>query len=106
MWITSPELNTNSMLFNGRGTGFRDPLLGWLDFKSQLGLWTSTEFASYTPNAHVTTITTNWIMGTNNKLYGYCVRPVRNSTNLSDGETGVYVGNNGDLPGTRGGIFW
>lgn len=104
-WNSPNTGATNEVGFDGRGSGYRITsgsfsALNVLDY-----LWTSTP--SYDP----TTVGTSYLMrydnaslafqNINNKI-GNSIRPVKDSTTLTAGQTGIYVGTNGQKYPTIG----
>jgi uncharacterized protein (TIGR02145 family) len=102
-WDTPNTGATNSTLFNGRGAGIRVGSTGaYAQIKSYLHLWNSTEYSSLFANRsslyynHNMLETTDGISGTQgNKHNGYAIRLIKETTTLTNGQTGTYTGNDG-----------
>ena len=99
-WIDPNTGATNSMLFNGRGAGYRDAGDG--DFyviKESYFIWLNeSEEDPYvymgSPGYHANT---EAYAGSDLKGVGYSIRLLKDSTTLSDGEAGIYTGNDGKV---------
>lgn len=115
-WNTPNTGATNSTLFNGRGAGIRVGSTGaYAQIKSYLHLWNSTEYSSLFANRsslyynHNMLETTDGISGTQgNKHNGYAIRLIKETTTLTNGQTGTYTGNDGKVYSTIviGGKEW
>ena len=101
-WSESESVGTNESGFGARGNGARNFTSG--DFQSLMSyahLWTSTINASrpfyaklsYTDNI----ISISNAVGAGFIKQGCAIRLIKDSTTLSDGETGTYTGNDGKV---------
>lgn len=93
---------TNEVWFNGRGSGYRgvsDGLAFYSDIRNMLLTWSADEVD--TDVAYAVSLGNylydTAILTTDYKYIGYSVRPIKNSTTLSHGETGTYTGNDGKI---------
>lgn len=91
---------TNTTKFNGRGSGLRDEIGFFTSFRQFSYLLTSTEgtgyYAGYVDYMLLESIyptATMYQLG--QKKYGYALRGVKNSTTLTNGQIGSYIGNDG-----------
>jgi len=102
-WLNSgdpADEGTNTSNYNGRGAGERTPTTGgFSDEKRTYTTWTSDEGSSsdVARCGRLAYDNTNFSAGrwNANKKAGFSVRLIKDSTDLSDGETGTYLGNNG-----------
>lgn len=93
---------TNEVWFNGRGSGYRgvsNGLAFYSDIRNMLLTWSADEVD--TDVAYAVSLGNylddTAILTTDYKNIGYSVRPIKNSTTLSHGETGTYTGNDGKI---------
>ncbi len=97
-WLTPNSGATNSLFFNARGAGYRTRSGDYLGLQTKLLLMSST--LNDAPDNAMTLgfgfDTTSISIGQNTNYNGYSIRLVNNSTSLSDGQTGIYVGNDGN----------
>jgi len=101
-WWDSPNTGaTNEWDFDGRGSGVRNITGNFVALKEFLNLWTSVggtgpliDVAIDRQIEHDKS-TINRAYG--NKNEGYAIRLVDNSTTLSHGEEGIYIGNDGKI---------
>jgi uncharacterized protein (TIGR02145 family) len=107
----SPNVGaTNLSKFNARGSGFRlAHILVSQDFyyiKYLTTFWTSTDYGYVAPYGYncagigqTSTIDANFLIGGAYVCLPYSIgcpiRPIKDSTDLIDGETGTYIGNDG-----------
>lgn len=89
---------TNEVGFNGRGSGFRSSG-EFLNIKEDFYIWLSDiEEPPYvylaSPGYHANA---EAYASSDLKTEGYSIRPVKDSTTLSLGETGTYTGNDGKI---------
>ena len=101
-WNSPNNLSTNSTKFNARAGGWRNSGADGLfaDILSQANWWTSTDNGM--GNA-----STNWVdeqsvspsfsFGQSPYGHGFSIRPVKDSTILTHGQTGTYTGNDGKV---------
>ena len=94
---------TNEVGFNARGGGYRSASQ-FADLKNTLILWTSTVwFAGTGVTAVCFTNSTEFDciapIG-QSRYFGYSLRLIKDSTTLTDGQTGTYTGNNGRVYNT------
>ena len=94
-WQSPNTSATNEVGFNGRGSGYRLQGTGsFLAFKTDLICWTSIEYnatlAGYRQLNYATASTQS---GYIEKTRGQSVRLIKDSTTLTHGQTGTYVGN-------------
>ena len=97
-WDSPNAYATNVYSFNARGSGYRYINGTDLSIKSSVFIWTSDEYVSDTSRAYYFAFAynnDNFNVSSISKKTGCSIRLVKDSTTLSDGETGVYVGNNG-----------
>lgn len=106
-WYMSGGLNSEK--FNGRGSGLRDYSAGTFNsLREYCSLWMGVELSSdyaWCPqlNSTVDSFATVYYNGNNftgslaYKKEGASIRLVKDSTNLSDGEEGIYTGNDGTV---------
>jgi uncharacterized protein (TIGR02145 family) len=98
-WNSPNTGATNIAKFNGRGSGYRLSLGGEFDQKGIVSnFWSST--LSFTSNygiASLGTTVASFSWGGNNYKSGNPIRLVRLITPLSNGQEGVYVGNDGRI---------
>ena len=107
-WLDSGDsldYGTDTDGFSARGTGERSIVTGdYINAKATLYLWRQEESTTTTNGMVVQFSSTEYrlVMPSNattgrtiDKNAGVSIRLVKNSTTLNDGETGVYVGNNG-----------
>lgn len=96
-WKSNNGLNTYN--FNSRGAGFRGNTGGFAELKRSNILWTTLEYDAI--NACHLIIQGVWDSTNFNLTYpkvaGDSIRLLKDSTTLSHGETGVYVGNDGKI---------
>jgi uncharacterized protein (TIGR02145 family) len=96
---------SNSVGFNGRGAGWReyeDPAL-FIDLGALTDVWCSDvvdgygHMSFYNSDATLVVQLYELALYSYGKNYGMSVRPLRDSTTLSNGETGIYIGNDGKV---------
>lgn len=92
-WTTPNTGATNESGFNGRGAGRRNFDTGTFNsLTTVINIWTSTvEFASTAFILQLTNTSQNTSIFSINKNFAASIRPVKDSTTLSHGETGFYV---------------
>lgn len=93
----APSAGTNEVGFNARGNGERTTVGTFSNFKNYSFLWLSTEIVG---NGYFFTALHNLnttILNNNNKKVGYACRLVKDSTILTQGQTGTYTGNDGKI---------
>lgn len=91
---------TNTSGFNGRGAGERPVGGAFSSIGVTLSMWNTNEYSS--SNAGVGVLrydmvrfsAGNWV---SNKKSGFCIRLLKASTSLQNGETGTYTGNDGKI---------
>jgi len=98
-WDTPNTGATNEVGFNGRGVGVRRTDLYSVVFdlvKQSTWYWSSTPVNSGTSYGFTLQYNTqaSVLTGAYNRV-GYSVRLIKNTTSLTNGQTGIYVGNNG-----------
>lgn len=106
----SPNSGDNSLNFNARGSGSRSGGSGEFDdvLPAACRIWTTSEVSASNGNTGQLTNTTDyyffdWNAGTplastaSAKWIGMSIRLVKDSTTLSHGETGSYIGNDGKV---------
>ena len=93
---TSSLYTGNTALFNGRGAGVRSNV--YFGFKGYLTLQTATTGTSgYNKVFTLTNGSQYFSSGSQEKYYGSSVRLVKDSTTLTNGQSGVYFGNDGKI---------
>ena len=96
-WNTGGIEGTNTSNFNLRGHGYRTNA-GFSELKESGHLMTSENYsAPSTSYYYINKYAGSWWYSNVTKYYGMGCRLVRTSTDLSDGETGVYIGNDGKV---------
>jgi len=100
-WLAG-NTGTNIYSFNARGTGDRNRSTGvYWRIRDVLSLWTSTSSAGSFPNTYyIRQLAYN--IGQINRNYGFyrmglALRPLKDSTTLTHGQTGTYTGNDGKV---------
>jgi uncharacterized protein (TIGR02145 family) len=106
-WASPNTGATNSALMNLRGAGKRTSTGSFIILTSFGGLWTTTPFGPSGPNSALYAWVSSslerflWTYGGTGsnelKVAGYSVRPIKDSTTLSHGQTGTYTGNDGKV---------
>lgn len=100
-WNTPNTGATNESLFNLRGSGYLDSTFGFRYILETIQLWTTTSslgdparYCCLIANYNSGSIILNNIAGylTRN---GYSIRLIKDSTTLSNGQEGIYIGNDG-----------
>lgn len=100
-WSSGGGMNTVS--FNGRGAGQRASSGVFARLRTHCYLWSSTtgtgELAARAYDNYLLAISDIWNNGAvvDAKTYGQSVRLVKDTTTLTDGQTGTYVGNDGRI---------
>lgn len=103
-WSAPNTGATNSSGFTGWGTGYRDVGGAYTGINETLVLWNSTEEADgacisillhNTESFGTSEIPANMIY--QDKWLGHSIRLLKDSTLLTDGETGHYIGNDGKI---------
>lgn len=95
------EGGTNDYGFNARGSGYRDMSGAFQSFRNSFHTWTSTENSTtrawylrcFTGNNYTASI----VASTGEKITGKSLRPAKDSTTLTHGQTGTYTGNDGSM---------
>lgn len=103
-WGPPNEFATNSSLFNARGAGYRNSSLVWPPgtfsrIKRECRLYSATEYNSargYCYELYNNTPAFE-IPGIDLKSLGCSIRPIKDTTTLSNGQTGIYAGNDGKV---------
>ena len=101
-WRTPNTDATNEVGFNGRGSAFRDGGSGlFFDFTDAMYIWSEEYSATEGYNIVLGGFDHGeaWV-STYDKTYGTSIRPVKDSTILTHGQTGTYVGNDGKVYNT------
>jgi len=89
---------TNELNFNGRGSGVRDYSTGeFTALRGTLNLWTATSINVDNANCYYISLGLQFNLGWNDKNDGKSLRPIKDVTTLSHGETGTYTGNDGKI---------
>lgn len=96
IYWTSGTTNTNELLFNARGAGARNPFTG------AFGSLTETTYWWQTTNTKVVSVVYyNTNLGVGGVLQpensGFSIRLIKDSTTLSEGQTGTMTGNDGKV---------
>ena len=94
-WSDPNESATNEVGFNARGGGYRSntdgEFAGIMNFST---LWTSDNNVFFIFSSDATAST---FSNTGGEAYGYCVRLIKDTTTLTNGQTGTYTGNDGKV---------
>lgn len=104
VYWSSPNTGAdNSSGFNQRGNGRRRDDNGLFESLMQSGeFWSNVEYgtdpskAYYCQAGNSGSTSAEWNI-VHDKKWGIAVRPIKDSTTLSDGETGIYIGNDGKI---------
>lgn len=98
-WINGGGLNTFG--YNAIGTGIRYNTGEFAAYKHRTDIWLKEDAPEYNIAAYIMNIDENKdfisIDELHEKQFGCCIRGVKESTNLSEGESGIYIGNNGKI---------
>jgi uncharacterized protein (TIGR02145 family) len=98
-WDTPNTAATNEFGYNGRGAGVRNPIGTFSGLKTRLYYWTSTEHDA--SNGHIGSLIYNAdtfiFSAAGLKTGGNSLRPIKDSTTLTHGQTGTYTGNDGTV---------
>ena len=101
VYWNSPNIGaTNESGFNGRGCGSRRSIDGvFVALNSNTQFMTTTNFGGDIMGAALINFNTDdFITGASSlRSEGNTFRPIKDSTILSDGETGIYIGNDGKV---------
>ncbi len=91
--------HTNSSGFNGRGSGMRDYNSVFNELTEFMRTWVTNSFSTtYGYIWQLTSVGTTFVSpGSYDKNAGLGIRLVKDSTTLSDGESGTYEGNDGKI---------
>ena len=100
-WQTPNTGADNSSNFNARGSGDRQNVGTFTSLLTNIiHLWTST-YVGYGTNYHQIILRYDSAASQTNVIadakYGYSLRPIKDSTALTDGQIGTYVGNDGKV---------
>ena len=101
-WLSPNTGATNEYGFNARGAGIREESGIFNYFKNQGIYWTATTMATNTAY-EMTTVYDSMLSETNHmnaKKGGESIRLLKDSTTLVNGQTGIYVGNDGKIYST------
>jgi len=97
-WNSPNEGALNTTMFNGRGAGFRSGV--YENLKYSCRIWTlslyfgnSVYFGLANFNQNLKCLSSLWAF----KYYGQSIRPIKDSTTLTHGQTGTYTGNDGKI---------
>ena len=96
-WDIPNTAATNSLGFNARGSGSRGWGGAFTIINQEYRWWYNYEGATYGRSKYLKYNAATISQLNMNKGYGLSLRPVKDSTTLADGETGVYFGNNGKI---------
>lgn len=95
-WSTPNTGATNEAGFNARGSGARAGINGTFNSLMQnTSFWSSTIQWGYASRLTLSQNSASCSIGNTNPWYGSPIRPIKDSTTLSHGEKGVYIGNDG-----------
>jgi len=96
-WDSPNTDATNETGFNGIGSAGRSFTGTFFTTIKQISdYWTSTQYDSLNAYTHGLGYSVAWIYGGNAlKKYGRSIRLIKDSTNLENGESGTYTGNDG-----------
>jgi hypothetical protein len=94
----------NSSLFNGRGSGMRGGTGVFSNLSIHAYYWTASEFDDWSVDRSISELGGLFTtpidgMGTtlSPKYYGHSIRLIKESTSLSNGQSGTYTGNDGKV---------
>jgi uncharacterized protein (TIGR02145 family) len=87
---------TNSSGFNGRGAGSREAG-NFGGINGACRFWSVSEIGASAYALSINALNTSANYGAFPKTAGLSIRPIKDSTSLSDGETGLYTGNDGKI---------
>lgn len=102
-WLTPNTGATNEIGFNGRGSSSRGYLV-WGNLGAKCYLWSSTEHTI--TNAYIGILSNDdenfytsslYVALTSQKYNGMSIRPLKDSTTLTHGQTGIYQGNDSKI---------
>ncbi len=97
-WNSPNTGATNSLGFNYRGAGYRQSSGTFSDIKNGGLIGTSDIIFSTNWRARSSAYNTNYFIGSYNDLkYGFSLRLVKDSTTLTHGQNGTYMGNDGKV---------
>lgn len=100
-WTTPNSGATNTALFNGRGTGYRNYSTGvYQSINEVFYFWTDWNISNIAIPGSLKYNFETFISSTSssfNKKSGAAIRLIKDSTTLSHGETGTYTGNDGKV---------
>lgn len=99
VYWTIGNTGTNINLFNGRGSGFRNAAdNSFSTLKQQMLVWSSYSASSlHGWRFSLASLINDIAFGSALKINGLSIRPVKDSTTLIHGQTGIYVGNDGKV---------
>lgn len=102
-WLTPNTGATNEVSFNLRGGGYLDTTFGFSYIKERIRVWTTTaslgdpnRLVCLIVNYNSASINLNSISGYL-KRDGHYLRLIKDSTSLSNGQEGIYIGNDGKI---------
>jgi uncharacterized protein (TIGR02145 family) len=99
-WTSPNTAATNEVDFNLRGSSTRSNTGVFGDLKSTFRMWSSTTIGSgggYGEIVYNDDYFRCQSSSSYNSTFGFSLRPVKNTTSLSHGETGTYTGNDGTV---------
>lgn len=96
-WNSPNTGATNETSFNGRGSGERNSTGAFILFKVLFSMLTSTPLADRCYGTRLEASTDDNTETLYFKYAGQCIRLLKDSTTLSDGQTGIYIGNDGKV---------
>lgn len=98
-WDSLNTNATNSSNFNGRGAGIRSYNGLYYVFLNQMWMWASNQYDAASGNgmAIFSDPSVSTLIGPDTKTKGFSLRLLKDSTGLSNGQTGSYTGNDGKI---------
>lgn len=99
LYWQSPNIGADNLSeFNGRGSGYRKYDLGtFTNIKKSLCLWTKTPNSGSYIEWDIQVNSAYGYYANRNPKFGASIRPMKDTTTLSDGQTGTYTGNDGKI---------
>lgn len=96
-WNSPNTGGNNSSRFNGRAAGFRDSASTFTQMKNILSLRVSDGSGSNGRDCYMFQLSASIIFESTSKKIGYSLRIIKDTTTLTNGQSGIYVGNDGKV---------